>query len=57
MSKDIIQTIDSNNLKALSVASLTLSAAENGLAVDFISSLEVITDYLKCNNSIFDQNM
>ena len=57
MSKDIIQTIDSNNLKALNVAYLTISAAENGLAVDFISSLEVISDYLKRNDRIFDQNM
>ena len=57
MSKDTIQSINSNNWKALNIAFLTLSAAENGLAVDFISSLEVITDYLTHNNTIFDQNM
>lgn len=57
MSNDLINTIDTNNRKALGVASTTLSAVENGLEVDFISCLEVICDYLKSNHAIFDQNI
>ena len=56
MSRDLLNTIDSNNMKALGVVTLALSAAENGLEVDFINSLEVIKDYLKNNDLIFCQN-
>lgn len=58
MSNGNIQEINGNNIKALNIAALTLTALENDLEkIDVISSLEVICDYLKCNDRIFDQNM
>ena len=51
-----IHTIDENNRKALNVAMLSLQAVENGIeGVDFASILEVIIDYLKSNDKIFDK--
>ena len=51
-----IHAIDENNRKALSVAKLSLFAAESGCEnVDFESALEVIIDYLKSNDKIFDK--
>lgn len=55
MSNEMILEIDSNNEKALGIASTTLIALENGLDnIDVICSLEVIRDYLKNNHTIFD---
>ena len=51
-----IHRIDENNRKALSVAMLSLQAVENGNeGVDVTSALEVIIDYLKSNDKIFDK--
>lgn len=51
-----IHVIDENNRKALSVAKLSLFAVESGCEnVDFESALEVIIDYLKSNDKIFDK--
>ena len=48
--------LDSNNRKALGIASLTLKALENGLEeIDVECSLEVVCDYLKSNDHIFDE--
>lgn len=51
-----IHTIDENNRKALNVAKISLYAMENGHeGVDVTSALEVIIDYLKSNDKIFDK--
>ena len=54
--EQIIETIDDNNTKALSIIHLLISALENGIDdVDVISNLEVVRDYLKSNYMIFDK--
>ena len=54
--EQIIEKIDDNNTKALSITHLLISAMENGIDdVDVISTLEVVRDYLKSNYMIFDK--
>ena len=58
MNKEIFEKIDENNTKALSVASLTLMALENGLDdIDTTIFFEIICDYLKSNDHMFDERM
>ena len=53
----MINKIDENNMKALSVTKLLLNAVECGHAdVDYISLVGVIHDYLQMNDKIFDEN-
>lgn len=53
-----IHAVDQNNMKALTVAMLSLKALENGCEdIDFSHAFEVICDYLKSNDRIFDKNM
>ena len=53
--KETIEKIDCNNIKAFSITELVIKALENGIDdFDVISNLEVIRDYLKSNNLIFD---
>lgn len=50
-----LDKIDGNNRKALNVVKVALFAVENGCDnVDIPSILEVICDYLKSNDQIFD---
>ena len=52
-----VHTIDENNRKALSIAKLSLHAVESGCeSCDFESALEVVIDYLKLNDKIFDKS-
>lgn len=57
MSKQqIIEKVDDNNTKALSITQLLITALENSLDnVDVISNLEVVRDYLRTNYTIFDE--
>jgi hypothetical protein len=58
LNKEYIAKLDTNNTKALSVASLALQVIENGLGdIDPTPFFEVICDYLKCNDRIFDERM
>ena len=51
-----IERIDNNNTKAFSIIQLIIKALENGIDdFDVVSNLEVIKDYLKSNNMIFDE--
>lgn len=53
----IINKIDENNMKALSVVKTLLYAVENGCTnIDFISLVGVVHDYLQSNDRIFDEN-
>ena len=53
--QQVIDKIDGNNTKALSIAHLLTTALENGIDdVDVISTVEVVRDYLKSNDKIFD---
>ena len=52
----MINKIDENNMKALSVVKSLLHAVESGHDVDYISLIGVIHDYLKANDKIFDEN-
>lgn len=48
--------LDKNNTKALSITELIIKALENGIDdFDVVSNLEIVRDYLKSNNSIFDK--
>ena len=49
------EKVDRNNIKAFSITELIIKALENGIDdFDVISNLEVVRDYLKSNNLIFD---
>lgn len=53
----MINKIDENNMKALSVTETLLHAVECGCDnIDYISLVGVIHDYLKANDKIFDEN-
>ena len=53
----MINTIDENNMKALSVVKSLLFAVESGCDdIDYISLVGVIHDYLRANDKIFDEN-
>ena len=53
----MINKIDENNMKALSVAKNLLFAVECGCTdIDYISLVGVIHDYLQLNDKIFDEN-
>ena len=55
-SQELISKIDNNNIKAFSITELIIKALENGIDdFDIVSNLEVIKDYLKSNNIIFDR--
>ena len=57
MTKETISLLDTNNRKAYGIAALTVKALDNGLDdIDCINSLEVICDYLKKNDTVFDVN-
>ena len=52
----MIDKIDENNMKALSVAKSLLYAVENGCDnIDYISLIGVIHDYLQTNDAIFNE--
>lgn len=52
----MINKIDENNMKALSVTETLLHAVESGHEnIDYISLIGVIHDYLKANDKIFDE--
>ena len=54
-----INTIDQNNMKALTVAKGLLWAAQTGYIedVDHVSLLQIICDYLQYNDKCFDEAM
>ena len=53
----MINKIDENNMKALSVVKSLLYAVESGHDdIDYISLIGVIYDYLQMNDKIFDEN-
>ena len=53
----MINKIDENNMKALSVVKTLLHAVECGHTdIDYISLIGVIHDYLQSNDKIFDEN-
>ena len=53
----MINKIDENNMKALSVVKNLLYAVERGHDdIDYISLIGVIHDYLQKNDKIFDEN-
>ena len=53
--KEIIEKIDCNNLKALELTNLIITALENGVDnFDVVTNLEIVRDILKSNNVIFD---
>jgi hypothetical protein len=53
----MIDKIDENNMKALSVVKSLLYAVECGHEdIDYISLVGVIHDYLQMNDKIFDEN-
>ncbi len=53
--KEQTQKADTNNTKALAITKLAIMAFENGLdGIDVVETLEVIHDYLKSNDVIFD---
>lgn len=53
----MINKIDENNMKALSVTKVLLNAIECGNDdIDYISLVGVIHDYLQMNDKIFDEN-
>lgn len=50
-----IHTLDENNTKALGIVKLAILALENGCDdFDVTTTLEVVRDYLKSNDGIFD---
>lgn len=52
----MINKIDENNMKALSVTKTLLHAVESGHDdIDYISLIGVIHDYLQMNDKIFDE--
>jgi hypothetical protein len=53
----MINKIDENNMKALSVVKSLLHAVESGCDdIDYLSLVGVIYDYLKANDKLFDEN-
>ena len=53
--KEIFEKIDRNNLKALELTNLIITALENGIDnFDVVTNLEIVRDILKNNNVIFD---
>ena len=53
----MINKIDENNMKALSVVKTLLYAVECGHdEIDYISLIGVIHDYLQSNDKIFNEN-
>lgn len=58
MTKEQIERLDVNNMKALAVIELLLFSITHGHVNDFdiTSSLEVIQDYLNDNNDFFNVN-
>lgn len=51
----MINKIDENNMKALSIVNTLMYAIESGYDnIDYISIVGVIRDYLQSNNKIFD---
>ena len=53
----VIDKIDENNMKALSVTKTLLYAVECGHDdIDYISLIGVIHDYLQANDKIFNEN-
>lgn len=53
----MIDKIDENNMKALSVVKTLLHAVECGYDdIDYISLIGVIHDYLQLNDKIFNEN-
>ena len=53
----MINKIDENNMKALSVVKNLLYAVECGCEdIDYISLVGVIHDYLQSNDKIFNEN-
>ena len=51
----IVKQVDGNNIKALGIVTLAILALENGCDdFDVTNTLEVIRDYLKSNDLIFD---
>ena len=52
---NILNQLDSNNMKALKVISLAVLSLENGCEdFDITEILEVVKDYLTANNKMFD---
>ena len=52
----MINKIDENNMKALSVVKTLLHSIESGcMNIDYLSIVSVIHDYLKRNDKIFDE--
>lgn len=58
ITKEQIEKIDVNNMKALAVVRALLFGITHGHVTDFdiISVLEVVQDYLADNNEVFDVN-
>lgn len=53
----MINKIDENNMKALSVTKMLLYAVECGHEdIDYISLVGVIHDYLQSNDNMFNEN-
>jgi hypothetical protein len=52
----MINKIDENNMKALSVTKILLHAIECGYEdIDYISAISIIYDYLQSNDKIFNE--
>ena len=52
----MIDKIDENNMKALSIVNTLLFAVEHSHDdIDYISIVSVIRDYLQSNNELFDK--
>lgn len=52
----MIDKIDENNMKALSIVNALLFAVEHSHDdIDYISIVSVIRDYLQSNNELFDK--
>lgn len=53
----MINKIDENNMKALSITKILLHAIECGHDdIDYLSAIGIIYDYLRLNDKLFDEN-
>lgn len=52
----MINKIDENNMKALSVVKALLHSIESGcMDIDYLSIVSVVHDYLQLNDKLFDE--
>ena len=51
-----IEIIDSNNAKVLTIVTVLKWSLEHGIDVDVVGMLEVMSDYLKYNDQLFDDS-